>query len=61
MVDNAHELESKVIEFFTISAGALDHVKDSILLDCNSVFEMDHRGHIVDVALAEHFKLEFSS
>ena len=59
-MDKTSKLGLKPIDSFAASAGILDYVEGSMTFDFNKIFETDHRGYLVDVALDEYFELEFS-
>ena len=60
-MDRTHKSGSKPIDSFAVSAGILEYIEGCMLLEYNDIFEIDHRGYMVDVALDEYFELEFSS
>ena len=60
-MDKTCKSGSKPIDSFAASAGILDYIEGSMLLDYNDIFETDHRGYMVDIALDEYFEMEFSS
>ena len=60
-LDYTYKDGSKCINSIAAIYNILNYIKDSAVLEINSIFNTDHRVSLVDINIAEYFEDNFSN